>query len=221
MGNLFKAGGQTADGDGVRELYVGSLAHVGKEVCPAPIDYLALGHLHVPQVVGGTEHIRYSGSPIPMGYGEATQEKKVVLVEFNGTTPSIQELAVPCFQQLVRIVGSLDEIKAKLEELKNEDSRAWLEIEYTGKDIISNFQDIMNEAIADSGMEIRRLKNRRSLDIVVGTISKNETLDDLDPGEVFTRFLDGANVSDEDRTELTATYKEAIKSLNEEDVNAE
>jgi len=29
MGHLFTAGGKTVDGDGVRELYVGSLAHVG------------------------------------------------------------------------------------------------------------------------------------------------------------------------------------------------
>jgi len=110
MGHLFTAGGKTVDGDGVRELYVGSLAHVGEEVFPSSIDYLALGHLHVPQAVGSTEYIRYCGSPIPMGYGEAIQEKKVVLIDFNSTTPNIQELPVPCFQELVRIVGSLDDI---------------------------------------------------------------------------------------------------------------
>lgn len=71
-----------------------------------------------------------------MGYGEATQEKKVVLIEFNSTTPNIQELPVPCFQELVRIVGSLDDIHAKLEELKKEESSAWLEIEYTGSDYV-------------------------------------------------------------------------------------
>jgi len=90
MGHLFTAGGKTVDGDGVRELYVGSLAHVGEEVFPSSIDYLALGHLHVPQAVGSAEHIRYCGSPIPMGYGEATQEKKVVLIEFS---PQISQMA--------------------------------------------------------------------------------------------------------------------------------
>jgi len=34
MGHLFTAGGLTVDGDGVRELYVGSLAHVGMETFP-------------------------------------------------------------------------------------------------------------------------------------------------------------------------------------------
>jgi exonuclease SbcD len=46
-------------------------------------DYVALGHLHVPQRVGGQEHIRYSGSPIAMGFGEARQQKQVLLVQFG------------------------------------------------------------------------------------------------------------------------------------------
>ncbi|MDB2613798.1 exonuclease SbcCD subunit D C-terminal domain-containing protein [Chlamydiales bacterium] len=221
MGHLFTAGGKTVVGDGIRELYVGSLVYVGKEIFPSSIDYLALGHLHVPQVVGNEEHIRYCGSPIPMGYGEATQEKKVVLIEFNRTKPNIQELPIPCFQQLVRIVGSLDDIHAKLEELKKEKSSAWLEIEYTGSGIIGNLPEMLDEALDDSAMEIRRIKNRRVMDWVMNTISEDETLDDLDTSDVFTRCLKTFDVPDEDRVELTSSYNEIIKSLNEEDVNAE
>lgn len=221
MGHLFTAGGKTVDGDGVRELYVGSLARVSESVFPSSIDYLALGHLHVPQAVGSTEHIRYCGSPIPMGYGEATQEKKVVLIEFNNTNPNIQEVHVPCFQKLVRIVGSLDDIHTKIEELKKKESRAWLEIEYTGKDIIGNLRDTLDEALADSAIKILRIKNKRVTDRVISAIADDETLDDLDPGDVFIRCLDAFDVPDEDREELTVSYKEAIKSLYEEDVNAE
>ena len=221
MGHLFTTGGKTIDGDGVRELYVGSLAHVGEDVFPSSIDYLALGHLHVPQAVGGTTHIRYSGSPIPMGYGEANQVKKIVLIDFNGTSPNIQEVPVPCFQQLVRIVGSLDDIHARLEELKKETSQAWLEIEYTGSDVIGNLQDMLNDTLADSSMEIRRIKNRRIMDKVISTLTDDETLDTLDASDVFTRCLDAFNVPDEDREELTASYNELIKSFHEDDINAE
>ncbi len=221
MGHLFTAGGKTVDGDGVRELYVGSLAHVGEDVFPPSIDYLALGHLHVPQRVSNAENMRYCGSPIPMGYGEANQEKKVVLIEFDSTTPNIQEVPVPCFQQLVRIVGSLDDIHVKLEELKDEDSHAWLEIEYTGSDIIGNLSEILNETLADTSMEIRRIKNRRLIDRVIGTIDENETLDDLNVNDVFERCLDAFDVPDEDREKLTESHNEIIKSLDEEDVNAE
>lgn len=158
---------------------------------------------------------------MPMGYGEATQEKKVILVEFNSATPCIQEIQVPCFQQLVRIVGSLDDIYAKVEQLKQENSQAWLEIEYTGLDIIGNLQDMLDEALVDSSMEIRRIKNKRVMDRVMSTIEEDETLDDIDVGDVFTRCLDTFDVPEEDREELTASYNEIIKSLHEEDINAE
>jgi exonuclease SbcD len=221
MGHLFTAGGKIVEGDGVRELYVGSLVHVGEEAFSSVIDYFALGHLHVPQTVGSTEHIRYCGSPIPIGYGEAQQEKKIVLIEFNGTTPGIRELPVPCFQRLVRIVGSLDDIHAKLETLKREESDAWLEIEYTGKEIIGNLREMIDEALIGSAMEIRRIKNRNVMDRVINTVAEDETLDDLDVGDVFTRCLDVFEVPENDRAELIASYNEVIKSLDEEDVNAE
>ena len=221
MGHLFTAGGKTVEGDGVRELYVGSLAHVSEDVFPSSIDYLALGHLHVPQCVGNAEHVRYSGSPIPMGYGEATQDKKVILVEFESATPNIRAIQVPCFQSLVRIVGSLDDIHTQVQLLKQEESRAWLEIEYTGKDIIGNLREILDEALEGSAMEIRRIKNKRVMDRVLNSIQEDETLDDLDAGDVFTRCLDAFDVPQEDRVELTASYNEIIQSLDEEDVNAE
>ncbi len=221
MGHLFTAGGKTIDGDGVRELYVGTLAHIGAEAFPPAIDYLALGHLHVPQAVGNSKHIRYSGSPIPMGFGEAKQEKKVVFIEFNGTIANIQEIPVPCFQQLVRIVGSLDDIHLRLEELKQKDSHAWLEIEYTGCDIITNLREIIDEILADSAMEVRRIKNRRLIDRVIGTIDKNETLDDLNESDVFERCLDAFDVPVAERDELISCYDEIVRDMREDDINAE
>lgn len=221
MGHLFTAGGKTVDGDGVRELYVGSLAHVGKEVFPASIDYLALGHLHVPQTVGNVEHIRYCGSPIPMGFGEATQEKKVVLVTFNHTTPNIEECPVPCFQALVSIVGSLETIHAKLEVLKKTKSNAWLEIEYTGSDIIPNLREVFDAAVAGSAMEILRIKNQRIINRVMSAAQPDETLNDLDVGDVFSRCLDAFDVPEDEREMLTLSYNEIIKDLYEDDVNAE
>jgi exonuclease SbcD len=221
MGHLFTAGGKTIDGDGVRELYVGSLAHVESDVFPSSIDYLALGHLHVPQSVGNTNHIRYSGSPIPMGYGEANQKKQIVLIEFKGTVPKIQKLPVPCFQQLLRIVGSMEDIKAKLEELKKDKSNAWLEVEYTGSDIVVNLREMIDEILGDSNMEIRRIKNKRVMDRALNAITEDETLDDLDTGDVFFRCLDAFKVPEEEWEDLMASYNEIINSINEEDINAE
>ena len=49
------------------------------------MDYSALGHIHKPQKVGGLDHIRYCGSPIPLGFDEAQQQKEVLLVDLDAT----------------------------------------------------------------------------------------------------------------------------------------
>ncbi len=219
MGHLFTAGGRTVDDDGVRELYVGSLIHINKESFPPSIDYLALGHLHVAQKVAAASHIRYSGSPLPMGYGEATQKKQVIVVDFNQTAPEIREREIPCFQELIRIAGSLETICSKIESLKKEQSRAWLEIEYTGKSSVTNLREIIDKALHGSSMEIRRLKNRQIADRLMNTMTENETLDDLSITDVFTRCLDVYEIPQEEREELTAAYNEIVQTLQEEDAN--
>lgn len=219
MGHLFTAGGKTTDGDGVRDLYVGSLAHVGTDIFPEVLDYVALGHLHVPQPVGKTDHIRYSGSPIPIGFGEAMQKKSVVLFEIKNQKSEIRLLEVPCFQSLVRIVGSRDDILGKLDALKNEESSAWVEIEYTGNEIIPDLRDILEESIAGSELEILRIRNRQTFNYAIRAVTQEETLDDLSVHDVFERCLDAFDVSDEERDDLKATYNEVVLSIHEEDKN--
>jgi len=225
MGHLFTAGGKTIDGDGVRELYVGSLAHVGSDIFPDTVTYAALGHLHVAQTVGDCEHIRYSGSPIPMGYGEAKQQKKVILVEFYNKTVQIEEYPVPCFQLLERIEGSLDAIEEKITQLKNNDDpliqSAWLEIIYTGSTIVPDLNNRLEQSLENSAMEIRRIQNKQLTNQVIATIHKNDTLDDLSEYDVFQRCLNGADIPEDDQEELHQSYNEIIKSLHEEDSNAE
>ncbi len=89
-GHLFVSGGKTVEGDGVRELYVGNLARIRAENLCDGIDYLALGHLHVPQIVSGKDTMRYCGSPIALGFGDAGQQKQVVIVEFGSGEPVIR-----------------------------------------------------------------------------------------------------------------------------------
>jgi exonuclease SbcD len=221
MGHLFAAGGRTVEGDGVRELYVGSLAHVGKEIFSSGFDYVALGHLHLSQTVGGDNHIRYSGSPIPMGFGEAGREKKVILVEFEGRTPDISEHPVPCFQELERISGDMEKIMGRLFELKARRSRAWLEIEYTGRDIVPDLRLNLEAAVADTGMEIRRIRNRQVMDRILQKKKEEEELDNLSVHEVFDRLLDSYEVETKKRPALIQTYREILTTLYEQDTHAE
>ncbi len=221
MGHIFTAGGQTVDGDGVRELYVGSLAHVSANIFPESLDYLALGHLHVPQKVNGSEMMRYSGSPLPMGFGEAKQEKSVCLVEFASTQADVQLIKVPIFQKLERVKGSLKELTVRILELSAMGSKAWIEVVYEGDEVIGNLREMLDSAVSGSGMEILRIKNNRIIDRVLNRIHDDETLDDLNVNDVFERCLAVHEVPEEQRQELLRAYQETLSSLYEDDTRAE
>ncbi|MFA5699928.1 MAG: exonuclease SbcCD subunit D C-terminal domain-containing protein [Desulfuromonas sp.] len=225
MGHLFTAGGQTVDGDGVRELYVGSLAHVTAGIFPASFDYLALGHLHVPQKVNGSETIRYSGSPLPMGFGEAKQQKSVCQVEFHSTAASVQLIDVPVFQRLERVMGDWDGISSRILELSAMDdsnlSSAWLEVIYDGDGVIGDLRERLEAAISGTQMEILRIKNNRIIDRFLGQIHEEETLDDLNVDDVFERCLVSHEVPEDQRPDLLRAYQETVSSLYEDDVQAQ
>ena len=220
-GHLFTAGGQTVEGDGVRELYVGSLAHVTAGIFPACFNYVALGHLHVPQKVNGSETIRYSGSPLPMGFGEAKQQKSVCHVEFHSTTASVQLIDVPIFQRLERVKGDWERISNRILELSATDSQGWLEVIYEGDEAIGDLRERLETAVSGTQMEILRIKNNRIIDRVLGQIHEEETLDDLNVIDVFERCLAVHEVPEDQRQELLRAYQETVSSLYEDDVKAE
>ena len=226
MGHLFTAGGQTVDGDGVRELYVGSLAHVTAGIFPAIFDYLALGHLHVPQKVNNLENIRYSGSPLPMGFGEAKQQKSVCKVVFDQQDDhrmavSVQLIDVPVFQKLERVKGDWDSISSRIRELSATDSQGWLEIIYEGDAVIGDLRERLEAMISGTRMEILRIRNNRIIDRVLGRIHEQETLEELDVNDVFERCLAVHDVPEDQRPELIRTYQQTVSSLYEDDAQAE
>lgn len=223
MGHLFTADGQTVDGDGVRELYVGSLAHVTAGIFPENLNYLALGHLHIPQKVNGSEIMRYSGAPLPMGFGEAKQQKSVCIVEFHSTTAAVRLIDVPVFQKLERIKGDWNEISSRILELSttDTDSQAWLEVVYEGDEVVGDLRERLDTAIIDTEMEILRIKNNRIIDRVLGQIHDEETLDDLNVNDVFERCLAVHEVPEEQHPELLRAYQETLSSLYEDDTRAE
>jgi exonuclease SbcD len=76
-GHLTTVGASKSDA--VRDIYIGTLDAFPAQHFP-PADYIALGHIHRAQVVGGCEHIRYSGSPIALSFDETGKSKSVNLV---------------------------------------------------------------------------------------------------------------------------------------------
>jgi exonuclease SbcD len=156
-----------------------------------------------------------------MGFGEAGQAKSVCRVRFAAGQVTAEPVEVPVFQQLERIRGDLAWILDRLQTLAAAGSRAWLEIEYTGDEVVGDLRDRLDQAIAGTTMEILRIRNNRLVDSVLGRMHAEETLDDLDVEQVFLRRLARETLPEEQQQELLATYRETLSSLHDDDLRAE
>ncbi|MCA9059997.1 MAG: exonuclease SbcCD subunit D C-terminal domain-containing protein [Planctomycetaceae bacterium] len=209
-------------GDGVRDLYVGTLGQVGCDLIPDTFSYVALGHLHVANAVGGNDHIRYSGSPIPMGFSEATHQKCVVRADFSQQTlTSITEIPIPVFQQLMRLEGDWSELSASLTELVGVATSIWLEVVYTGDDVLPDLESRIQALTAGSAVTVLKTVNRQVMAAALSADIAAESLQELTPEDVFERFLESAEISDSQRCDLRQIHDEILAGLNQQDSNAE
>ncbi len=211
-GHLFAAGGLTAPDDGVRDLRVGSLGQVPADVFPDDFDYVALGHLHLPQKVNGREHIRYSGSPLPMGFNETGRRKEVCLLSLEGRRVSYRRVDVPVFQRLEKVEGDLPALERRLEELSRCGESVWAEVMYTGTEPVPDLRERV-AAYATGGLELLRIRNARSLEGGLDADPEDADLEDLGVEDVFERRLREAfpdrDVDDPELEELRAAFREA------------
>ena len=225
IGHLFAANALSSGDDSERELYVGSLAHVDIGELPDDVDYYALGHLHIKQRVGGSEYKRYSGSPLPMSFAEAAQDKAVILLDFDDgiTTPEINEIAIPVFQRLEKISGGLNSLLGRIIELKREETSIWIEVEYTGSKICSDLKDQIEQAVANTQLEVCRVRNNTGLELSLEQIAQNSDIElaELDHSRVFEMCLEEHELSGVQAAELKELYGQVIHGIFESDINAE
>jgi exonuclease SbcD len=80
---------------------------------PGTAHYVALGHLHRFQQVGGTLPAYYSGSPFQVDFGESDDEKGVVLVEASRGVPAkVRFRPLTAGRRLRTLHGTLAELTA-------------------------------------------------------------------------------------------------------------
>lgn len=218
MGHLFAAGGRSAEGDGVRELYIGNLARVNTGIFPSGIDYLALGHLHTPQIINNCETIRYCGAPLPMGFPEVQKQKSIVLVEFVPEGRILtREIPIPRFQNLISIKGNFETVTSELRELKKKGIPTWVEIILDDDRIIPEIQETALSIVRGSDIEVLKITNLRVTGQILSQMRMDESLDDLDETEVFIRCLDAHNVSQEQRPEFMELFDEILHGIRQKD----
>lgn len=126
VAHAFVVGGEACESE--RDIRVGGVDAVPARVFGG-VDYVALGHLHGPQVVRsgvGDPVLRYAGSPLAYSFSEASHHKSSWLVDLgpNGVR-SVEAVAAPVPRRLTTLRGSLAHVLGFLGEGHDDD---WLRI---------------------------------------------------------------------------------------------
>ncbi|MEZ9391668.1 exonuclease subunit SbcD [Vibrio splendidus] len=217
-GHLTAMGVQQSDS--VRDIYVGNLDGFAADGFP-DADYIALGHIHRPQVVAKREYIRYCGSPIPLSFDELKSQKQVCVVEFVEGVRTISQLPVPTFQPLAEIKGDLSEIESQLIQYVGLDSEqsVWLSIEVQAQDYLSDLQERMRALTEGLNVEVLQLRRARERRNQALEQESAETLSELSPMDVFSKRIaleEFETDSEKARLErMTVKFKQVMVEVSE------
>ena len=91
-----------------RDISIGGIGYVPVSLFDG-FNYVALGHLHGQQTL--TEHVRYSGSPLPYSFSEKHHKKGSWLVEvgIDGKTRA-ERVPAPVYRRLTELSGRIDDL---------------------------------------------------------------------------------------------------------------
>jgi len=224
-GHLTVVGGKSSES--VRDIYIGSLDAFPAKGFPQA-DYIALGHLHRYQQIKNQDHIRYSGSPIPLSFDEGGSPKQVLQVDFEGgKLREVTPVPVPCFRILKCLKGNLEEIEQGIQELKavctgnGVGETTWLEAEVSEDHYLTDLQDRMQEMIKqvfgeEGGPELLRVRRKKCRHREGENVQARERLEELSPKEVFSRRLEAEELSAEQTQTMNNLFDEILDRVRED-----
>lgn len=223
MGHLYAVGSDPSESE--RDIHMGNQAAIGGHIFSHAFDYVALGHIHRPQLVGNNEFIRYSGSPVPLSFSEKKDQKSVVILSLeNGQILAPKVLNVPKTRSLVRIAGSLLEADAKLQNFYNdyllpsfvevvvkEQTYSALAIEQF-EALKSKYEDHEDFVIIKSRIEFK--EGVKDISVL---FHESKGIQELKPVDVFLKKLEAEDFGKERTDLLKEAFLELLEAIENED----
>jgi exonuclease SbcD len=180
--------------DSQRDIYIGNSLNIQSSFLANMFDYVALGHLHKNQKVD-YEHVRYSGSIIPLSFSEADEKKKVNIVSLDTNSLRVEEVVIPTFRKLYLLKGDTQTLLDSLSELANSQD-VWVEIHLRDDNPLVAHTQLRQKA-QEVGVKILALKVQEMGVQLQSQVFQNKTLEELTPQEVFEQRVLEENITDE------------------------
>lgn len=192
-GHLTAVGGSLSP-DSERTIHIGNLGSISATQFPDTFAYVALGHLHLPQAVGDNDSIRYSGSPIPLSFGEAKTQKQVRVIEITDGKLTHEKLEVPVFRRLLRLQGKADALLAEISELgvAEGELEPWLELTLKDDELLGSANEDLRTAASEKGLIVLKVlaaTGSRSMGDLLES-SSNVDIGEMKTEDVFARRLE-------------------------------
>jgi len=208
MGHLTTVGARRSESE--KEIYIGGTLDIGGEYLGAMFDYVALGHLHLAQKVGD-EHIRYSGSPIPLSFSEAGQPKKVAIITFRGGGLEVVERNIPLTRELFVLKGGATILQHELQKIENKE--AWIEIHLADDNPMHANLELRLKA-STLGLTLLAVKIDKSQKQLQAKEFKAISLDELGVEEVFAKRLEQEEIEEKEfERQLTTSFKQIVAKV--------
>lgn len=168
------------------------------DLFPDDCAYVALGHLHRPQLLAGREHVRYSGSPIPLSMPEREHAHHVVFADLDGERlVKVWSLRVPRLVPLLRVPerGALEPSAAlaALEELPardpacDDEMRPLIEVVVRLPEPAPGIGERIARQLADKNVRLVRVEVVLTGDDADAGTERGTELASLSPEQVFVR----------------------------------
>ncbi len=220
-GHLYAKGATASDKQD--NIYIGDMENIAAADFPINLDYVALGHLHKSQIIGKKKHIRYSGSLIPMSFGEWKDEKSITIVEFEKKKiKDIEIKKIPTFRKLVALKGEEIEIEKKLEQIANEIKEsnnkleAWVEIIIESDKTRPDAYRYFNEWAKDLPLQILRVSFTKKYE-AVDALSTDYELDNLSPEDIFKKRCESVGLDEKETKGSLKSFKELLNWMQDKE----
>jgi exonuclease SbcD len=218
-GHLTAVGGSLSDSE--RSIHIGNLGSISADQFPSEFDYLALGHLHTPQAVGKCEHIRYSGSPIPLSFSESSPKELRLLSVADDHSLTHEAIPVPVFRRLLRIHGSADQVQLAINKISvsADELAPWIEVTITEGDVSPLINDQIRETAAAKSAVVLKV-GRKLKPVPMGALLGDgaKAISEWTPLAVFEHRITNY-AGDIEASVLKQCFNQVLEAVQEENAS--
>ena len=214
MGHLFAIGGSVSDSE--QNIYVGTLGHIGAEDFPKTIDYVALGHLHRPQIIGNNTRIRYSGSPNILGFSELNYDKKIIVLNIkNNKIQEIEDITVPRFREFYRLKGTSETVIKEFPKITSNSYNLTPFVEIILDEVSTLSNDLIKKEADLFDFEILKttLKNNREVIGIEEQLKNIQSIKELLPNDIFKIKCEEQDFNLEQHPEIWDAFNEVLQAV--------